>query len=67
MSGHSKHSSSARDARHVDPAVSEDAAREVLKRGPRGALVIASVCLIALLAGWLAFYFLLFLPRGSIS
>lgn len=46
---------------------SAEAARYALRNGPRGALVIASVTTAMLLAGWLAFYFLLFLPRGSIS
>ena len=38
-----------------------------LADGPKGALIIASIAVAILLVGWLAFYFFLFLPRGSIG
>jgi hypothetical protein len=44
-----------------------DAAKEAaraFRNGPIGALVVASIAVGLLLLGWLAFYFLLFLPRG---
>jgi hypothetical protein len=59
--------SAAADPEHVAGDASTEAARYVLRNGPRGALVIAAVTTAMLLTGWLAFYFLLFLPRGSIS
>ncbi len=34
---------------------------------PRGALLVASIAVALLLLGWLAFYVLLFLPRGAIG
>jgi len=34
---------------------------------PRGALVVAGLAVAVLFFGWLAFYFLLFLPRGPIG
>jgi len=34
---------------------------------PRGALVVAGLAVAVLFLGWLAFYFLLFLPRGTIG
>lgn len=34
---------------------------------PRGAFLVAGISASLLLIGWLAFYFLLFLPRGSIG
>jgi len=40
---------------------------QALKYGPRGALVIAGIGVALLFIGWLAFYFLLFLPRGSVG
>ena len=43
------------------------AAAQALKNGPVGALVVASIAVGLLFAGWLAFYFLLFLPRGAIG
>ena len=65
MSEH--HPSAAAEPQHVAPVVDVEAVREALRNGPRGGLLIASVTLTVLLAGWLAFYFLLFIPRGAIS
>jgi hypothetical protein len=48
------------------PIGGEDAARE-LSNGPIGALFVASVAVGLLFLGWLAFYFLLFMPRGPIG
>jgi hypothetical protein len=44
-----------------------NAAREALRHGPRGAFFVAGIATALLLAGWLAFYFLLFLPRGPVG
>ncbi|WP_155951198.1 hypothetical protein [Rhizobium mesoamericanum] len=38
-----------------------------LRNGPRGALFLSTVAVLLILAGWLAFYFLLFIPRGPIG
>jgi hypothetical protein len=38
-----------------------------LRNGPVGALVVASITAALLFIGWLAFYFLLFMPRGAIG
>jgi len=51
----------------VAPAGAAAEVAEALKYGPRGALFIASVAVGLLFAGWLAFYFFLFLPRGTIG
>jgi hypothetical protein len=67
MSGSQPHRSAAVDPEHVAEGGSAEAAREALRHGPRGALLIAAVTTGVLLAGWLAFYFLLFIPRGGIS
>ena len=67
MSDVSYHRSAATDARHVAAPASTEAARIALSRGPRGALLIAGFTTGLLILGWLAFYFFLFLPRGSIS
>jgi hypothetical protein len=50
-------------------AVPTDASRTILelKDGPRGALFLATISVFLLFAGWMAFYFLLFLPRGPIG
>jgi hypothetical protein len=44
-----------------------DAVAQALKHGPVGALVVASIAAGLLFIGWLAFYFLLFLPRGAVG
>jgi hypothetical protein len=38
-----------------------------LQHGPRGAFVVSGIAVALLFIGWLAFYFLLFMPRGSIG
>ncbi|HTR16360.1 MAG TPA: hypothetical protein VMI52_04920 [Acetobacteraceae bacterium] len=55
--------SAGRDAAPIDVK----AAAEALKYGPRGALLVSSIAVGLLFLGWLAFYFLLFLPRGAIG
>jgi hypothetical protein len=61
------HHSAAASPEHVAAPISADAAAEALKHGPRGALLVASIAVAIVLAGWLAFYFLLFLPRGPVG
>jgi hypothetical protein len=52
---------------HVATPIASDEAAEALRNGPVGALVVASIAVALLFVGWLAFYFLLFLPRGPIG
>ena len=40
-------------------------AAQALRNGPTGAFAVASIAVGLLLIGWLAFYFLLFMPRGA--
>jgi len=40
-------------------------AAQALRNGPIGAFAVASIAAGLLLLGWLAFYFLLFIPRGA--
>lgn len=61
------HSSAAALPEHVAAPMSSDAAAAALRHGPRGALIVASIATALLLIGWLAFYFLLFLPRGAVG
>jgi hypothetical protein len=61
------HSSAAHLAEHVASPIGREAAAETLKYGPLGALVVAAIATGLLFIGWLAFYFLLFLPRGPIG
>jgi hypothetical protein len=61
------HYSAASHPDRVDPAISRSAALEALKAGPRGALIIASVAVGVLFLGWLFFYFVLFMSRGTVG
>jgi hypothetical protein len=61
------HHSAAATPEHVAAPMSSEAASEALRNGPRGALFLAAVSVSFLLLWWLGFYFLLFLPRGSID
>jgi hypothetical protein len=47
--------------------VSKEDAVQALREGPIGAYIVASIAVGVLFLGWLAFYFLLFMPRGSIG
>jgi hypothetical protein len=58
---------STRSAGHVDEPVGAEAAAQALRNGPIGAYLVAGVAVGLLFLGWLAFYFLVFLPRGAIG
>ena len=58
---HGPHWSGAGSRRHAAEPIEPESA------GPRGAFVVAGVSVALLFVGWLAFYFLLSLPRGSIG
>jgi hypothetical protein len=61
------HSSSAHLPEPVAAPIRAEEAAEALKNGPLGALVIAGIAVAILFAGWLAFYFFLFMPRGPVG
>jgi len=61
------HHSAAARPEHVAAPIGPDEAARALRNGPVGALVVASIAVAVLLIGWMAFYFLLFLPRGPIG
>jgi hypothetical protein len=61
------HQTAAHLPEHVATPIGSDEAAAALKNGPVGALVVASIAVGLLLIGWMAFYFLLFLPRGPIG
>ena len=67
MHGDEPHESAAHLPEHVAAPIGSDRAAEVLKDGPIGALVIASIAVALLFLGWMAFYFLLFVTRGPIG
>ena len=61
------HHSAAAWPEHVAAPIGPEEAAEALKNGPIGALVVASIAVALLFIGWMAFYFLLFLPRGPVG
>jgi hypothetical protein len=61
------HHSAAALPEHVAAPIDSDAAALALRHGPRGALLVSSIAVVIVLLIWLAFYFLLFLPRGPIG
>ena len=60
-------SSAASSTEHVAEPIDTETAINSMKYGPRGALLIAGISVGLLFLGWLAFYFLLFIPRGSVG
>ncbi len=48
-------------------AAEEEAVETILRSGPNGALVVAGLATFIVLVLWLAFYFLVFLPRGGLQ
>jgi hypothetical protein len=61
------HRSAAGSTEQVAGPKGADAAGEYLPHGPRGAFVVSGIAVALLFIGWVAFYFLLFMPRGSIG
>jgi hypothetical protein len=61
------HMSAAGSPEHVAAPVPTEQLVEILKQGPRGAFLLAGVSVGLLFVGWLLFYFVLFIPRGSIG
>jgi hypothetical protein len=40
---------------------------EIVRSGPKGAVVVAGIATALVIALWFAFYLLVFLPRGSVQ
>ena len=40
---------------------------EIVRSGPRGAIVVAGIATAIVVGLWFAFYLMVFLPRGSVS
>lgn len=51
------------------PSLETEDARidEIVRSGPRGAVVVAGIATAIVIALWFAFYFMVFLPRGSVQ
>lgn len=55
----------ANDTRGAAPPTDDEVER-VVAAGPHGAIALAGVATVIVMAIWFAFYFLVFLPRGVI-
>lgn len=51
----------------IEPADETAAVDAIVRAGPQGAIMIAGISVVILLALWFAFYFLVFLPRSPVS
>jgi len=40
---------------------------EIVRSGPRGAVVVAGIATAIVIALWFVFYFMVFLPRGPVQ
>jgi hypothetical protein len=40
---------------------------EIVRSGPRGAVIVAGIATAIVVALWFAFYLMVFLPRGSVQ
>ena len=46
---------------------SDDEVLAIAAKGPRGAALVAGISVAALLAIWILFYFVVFVPRGPVG
>ena len=61
------HTSAAARPEHVAAPIDTQTAVQVLREGPIGALLLSGISVGLIFIGWLLFYFVLFIPRGSIG
>jgi len=55
------------DAPSASPEAEDARIDEIVRSGPRGAVVVAGIATAIVIALWFAFYFIVFLPRGSLQ
>ena len=48
----------------LDPAAQDEAARRIVQSGSLGAIALAGIAALIVIAIWFAFYLLVFLPRA---
>jgi hypothetical protein len=51
----------------TDPEHEDAAVDDIVREGPQGALAVAGTATAIVIGLWFAFYFLVFLPRGTIQ
>ncbi len=53
--------------RSSDEGITRTDLDTVMEQVPKGALALAGIALLLLLAGWFFVYFFIFIPRGSVG
>ena len=66
-SGIERHVSAAFNRENVAFHGSEEEILAIAANGPRGAALVAGLSVAVLLAIWIAFYFVIFVPRGQVG
>jgi hypothetical protein len=61
------HASAASPKENVEQSIDARAIAAALRETPRGAFLLACISVGLLFVGWLLFYFLLFMARGSVG
>ena len=49
------------------PEAEEARIEEIVRSGPHGAVAVAGIATAIVIALWFVFYFMVFLPRGSVQ
>jgi len=65
--GIESHVSAAFNRENVAFHGNEDEVLAIAAEGPRGAALVSGISVAVLLAIWIAFYFFIFVPRGSVG
>ena len=65
--GIESHVSAAFNRENVAFHGNEDEVLAIAAEGPRGAALLSGISVAVLLAIWIAFYFFIFVPRGSVG
>jgi hypothetical protein len=55
------------DVPPASPETEDARIDKIVRSGPRGAVVVAGIATAIVIALWFAFYFMVFLPRGSVQ
>lgn len=53
--------------RSSDESITQADLNTVMEQVPKGAMALAGIAVLLLLAGWFFVYFVIFVPRGSVG
>jgi hypothetical protein len=52
---------------HSSPEAEDARIDQIVRSGPKGAVVVAGIATAIVITLWFAFYFMVFLPRGPVQ